>query len=252
MYKKMMRVLAGGIFFLLLFFHFNVRGQTYDELISNTISGKDITERLPALATLQAQAEENSPLLKIHDANLVINQLKVNSEKREWMRNLGFEAGAKYGLFDNLIVTGDLGVEDPAISTTEQTRYNLGIFLKIPLSSIADKSKVKLASVEADLVLLEKESTLKELRQLVIVQYGNLVKAYRNIVILNNSVEVYRVQMIRAEKDFTNGKLTVDEYARLNDMLSRATANLEDTKVEYFVALKLLEETVGVKIKIGD
>jgi outer membrane protein TolC len=144
-----------------------------------------------------------------------------------------------------------LGVEDPAISTTEQTRYNLGIFLKIPLSSIADKSKVKLASVEADLVLLEKESTLKELRQLVIVQYGNLVKAYRNIVILNNSVEVYRIQMIRAEKDFTNGKLTVDEYARLNDMLSRATANLEDTKVEYFVALKLLEETVGVNIKIG-
>jgi phage gp16-like protein len=77
------------------------------------------------------------------------------------------------------------------------------------------------------------------------------VKAYRNIVILNNSVEVYRIQMIRAEKDFTNGKLTVDEYARLNDMLSRATANLEDTKVEYFVALKLLEETVGVNIKIG-
>ena len=54
------------------------------------------------------------------------------------------------------------------------------------------------------------------------------------------------------QKDFTNGKLTVDEYARLNDMLSRATANLEDTKVEYFVALKLLEETVGVKIKIGE
>ncbi len=248
----MVRIIA--IFLLSLFFICpgSLKGQTYDNLIANTLSGKDITEQLPPLATLQAQAGENSPLLKMHDANLLINQLKINSEKREWMRNLGFEAGAKYGLFDNLIITGDLGIDDAATSTTEQTRYNLGIFLKIPLSSIIDKSKVKLASVEAEIVLLEKESTLKELRQLVIVQYGNLVKAYRNIVILNNSVEVYRVQMIRAEKDFSNGKLTVDEYARLNDMLSRATANLEDTKVEYFVALKLLEETVGVKIKIGD
>lgn len=248
----MTRIIASFLLFLLIFCPSILKGQTYDELITNTLSGKDITDQLPPLATLQAQAEENSPLLKMHDANLVINQMKVNSEKREWMRSLGFEAGAKYGLFDNLIVTGDLGINDAATNTTEQTRYNFGIFLKIPISSIIDKSRVDLAVAERDRVHLEKEATLKELRQLVILQYGNVVKAYRNIVILNNSVEVYRVQMVRAEKDFTNGKITVDEFARLNDMLSRTTANLEDAKVEYFVAFKLLEETVGVKIKIGD
>jgi len=215
----MARIIASFLLSLLFLCPCILKGQTYDELIANTLSGKDITDQLPPLATLQAQAEENSPLLKIHDANIVINQLRVNSEKREWMRSLGFEAGAKYGLFDNLILKEDLGIDEVVANTTEQTRYNIGLYLKIPISSIIDKSRVDLAVAERDRVLLEKEATLKELRQLVIVQYGNIVKAYRNIVILNNSVEVYRVQMVRAEKDFTNGKITVDEFARLNDML---------------------------------
>lgn len=242
-----------GLFFaLILFFPDVLKGQTYDELIANTMTGKDITERLPALATLQAQAEENSPLLKIHDANMLIKQIRINSEKREWMRHLGFDAGVKYGLFDNLIIREDLGLDEVATSTTEQTRYNLGVFLKIPLSTFADKSAVKLAVAERDIEILVRESTLSDLRQLVIIQYGNVVSAYRSLVILNNSVEVYRIQMLRAEKDFENGKINIDEFARLNDMLARNTLNLEDIKIEYFTALKLLEETVGVKINIKD
>jgi outer membrane protein TolC len=246
-----MKLLPALIVFV-LFMPFMLAAQTYDELIANTMSGKDITERLPPLATLQVQAEINSPLLKIHDANLVINQLKVNSEKREWMRSLGFEAGAKYGLFDNLILKEDLGIDEVITNTTEQTRYNIGVYLKIPISSIIDKSGVKLATAERDRVYLQKESTLKELRQLVIVQYGNVAKAYRNMLVYNNSVEVYRVQMVRAEKDFNNGIISVDEFARLNDMLARTVINLEESKIEFFTALKLMEETVGVPINLKD
>jgi outer membrane protein TolC len=238
------------IFTFFTFWTILVYGQTYDQLVANTISGKDIMQRLPSLSSLQSDAESNSPLLKINDANLAISKLKEKSEKHEWMKNLGFDAGAKYGLFDNLIVSGDMGIGEVATNTTEQTRYNIGIFLKFPLSSIMDKSGVKLAIAEHDKTVLERELALRELRQLVIVQYGNVVKSYRNMVIINNSVEVYRVQLIRAEKDFSNGKITVDEFARLSDMLSRNVINLEDSKVEYFIALKILEETVGKKIDL--
>jgi outer membrane protein TolC len=243
---------ASFLSILFLFISVQLIGQTYEELIDNSISGKDITERIPSLAVLQNVAQSNSPLLKIHDANIVISQLKMNSEKREWMRNLGFEAGAKYGLFDNLIIKEDLGIGEVATNTTEQTRYNLGVFLKIPLSLIVDKSAVKLASAERDIELLERQSTISELNKLVIVQYGNLIKAYRNLVILNNTVEVYRVQMAKAEKEFSNGKISIDEFARFSDMLSRTSLNLEDFKIEFFIAHKLLEETVGMKIKIED
>jgi outer membrane protein TolC len=242
-----------GILLIVLIFLLGngvVKAQTYSELISNTLTGKDITLRLPPISELQSSAIENSPLLKIYNADVVISELKVKSAKREWMRSLGFEAGAKYGLFDNLIVTGDLGIDYVATNTTEQTRYNFGVFLKIPLSSVIDKSGVQLAKVELDKISYQREASISELRQLIIIQYNNIVKAYRTIVVQNNAVELYRVQMIRAEQDFNNGKITVAEYARLNDMLSRAVINLENAKVEYVTAIQLLEETVGVEINL--
>ncbi|MFA9388882.1 MAG: TolC family protein [Prolixibacteraceae bacterium] len=236
--------------FLFIIILGQLSAQTYDDLVANSISGKDITMRLPPIAELQAAALETSPLLKIHDANLVISRLKIISMKRDWMRSLGFEAGAKYGLFDNLILTGDLGIDQVATNTTEQTRYNVGLFLKIPLSTVVDKSSVNIARAEMDIIALEKETTIRELRNLIIVQYNNVVKAYRNMVIQNNAVEIYRVQMLRAEQDFNNGKITVADYARLHDMLSRSILNFEDIKVEYITALQLLQETVGIEIKL--
>lgn len=240
----------GGILIIgiLILFIGQVKAQTYEELVANSMSGKDISMRLPSIAILQAAALEKSPLLKIHDAEIVITQLKVKSIKREWMQSLGFEAGAKYGMFDNLIVTGDLGLDQIATNTTEQTRYNVGVFLKIPLSSIVDRSAVQQAQAELSKVTYQRESTILELRQLIIVQYNNVVKAYRNMVVQNNAVEIYRVQMFRAEKDFANGQITVADYARLHDMLSRAVLNLENIKVEYITAFQLLQETVGENI----
>lgn len=243
-----------GIFAFLVLVHIFLapesKAQTYDELIANSMGGKDITMRLPSIATLQEAAILHSPLLKIHDANVIISELKVRSMKRDWMRNLGFEAGAKYGLFDNLIVTGDLGIDQVATNTTEQTRYNVGLFLKIPINSIVDKSNIQIAKTELDKISFERETTIQEIRQLIIVQYNNIVKAFRNMVVQNNAVEVYRVQMIRAEKDFNNGKLSVADYARLQDMLSRAVINYENIKVEYITALQILQETVGVDINL--
>jgi outer membrane protein TolC len=224
--------------------------QTYDELIANTMTGKDITMLLPPIAELQSQAEENSPLLKLYDADIVINNLKIKLLKKEWIDGIGIEAGAKYGLFDNLILTSDLGLDDVATSTTEQTRYNVGVSLKIPFSVLFAKEEKQIVKIEIDKLKYQKESGRRELRQLIIVQYNNIVKAHRNLVVQNNSVELYRVQMIRAQKDFSNGSINVADYARLNDMLSGAVMNLESTKIEYIIALQLLQEAVGVKIEL--
>lgn len=249
MRKPFTAILFGLLFTVISNFGFS---QTYNELVKNTIAGKDITLRLPSISSLQVAASENSPLLKIHSSDVVINELKVKSLKRDWMNSLGFEAGVKYGLFDNLILKSDLGLDEINTNTTEQTRYNMGVFLKIPLSTIADKSNVQIAEAELDRLKFERESILSELRQLIIVQYNNVVKSYRSMIVQNNSVENYRLQMMNAEKEFENGEISIADYARLNDMLSRAVMNFENIKVEYLTALLLLEETVGVEIKLED
>ena len=225
------------------------KGQNLNEIIDKALVENDITKQLPTLQQLQDSAVKHSPLLKIINSNVVIQQLKIKSEKRVWMKSLGFEAGAKYGLFDNLILTEDLGYQDLATSTTEQTRYNLGVYLRIPLSTIIDNSNVKLATEEKNKLKYEIASNIKELRQLIIIQYNNIIKAHKAVVMRTTHAQSYQAQMYRADKDYENGKINIAEYVRLQDLALSAQIELENSKIELLTALQLLQETVGIKIK---
>lgn len=224
--------------------------QTYDELIANTASGVDISYRLPPLDELQGQAIDNSPVFKMLDADVAIGEYKVKEEKREWMASMGVESGARYGLFDNLVITQDLGLAESSTATTEQMRYHLGAYIKIPISAIIDNSNVKTAKAEKDKLRYQREARIQELRQIIIIRYNNVIREHRGMVIKTNAVENYRVQRLRAEEDFKNGIINIDEYARLEDMLTKAVLSLEESKLDFMTAFQILEETVGVKINL--
>lgn len=239
-----------GILLVSMFSFVQSKAQSLTEIIDKNLVKNDITKQLPTLHQLQDLAVEHSPLLKIINSNVVIQQLKIKSEKRAWMQSLGFEAGAKYGLFDNLVLSEDLGYQDLATSTTEQTRYNLGVYLRIPLSLIADNSNVEIAKEEKHKLRYEKASNVKELRQLVIIQYSNVVKAHKAVVMRTTHMQSYQAQMFRADKDYENGLINIAEYVRLQDLALSAQIELENSKIELLTALQLLQETVGVKIKL--
>lgn len=225
-------------------------GQGISEGINKNIAEKDILAMLPPLQNLFDSAAMFSPLLKMYDSDIVIQQLKVKLEKQGWMENLSFEAGLKYGKFDNLVLTEDLGLNDLAASTTQQTRYNLGVLFKIPLSRVLNGKNVQLAEIEADKLRYQKEETLTKLRQLVIVQYYNIVKAHNKLKVKIKDAEAYKIQVIRAERDFESGMINIAEYTRLLNMQSSTNLSLEDAKVEFIMAIQILKETVGTDIKL--
>ena len=242
------------ITFVILFFSLlvtrEVKAQVSEDFITKSLSENDISKELPPLDTLLAIAEQNSPLLNFYNADVIINELKVISEKRDWMEHLSFETDLRYGLFDNLLVTQQMGREDLATSTTEQTRYSVGVSLKIPLSKIADrKNRVNIAKSEKVKAMYQHEVAVRELRELVIVQYNNILKAHRLMVVNNANVSSFSVQVIRAEKDFTNGQINIAELARLREMLARGIENFESTKSDFQLAFLLLQETVGTHLK---
>lgn len=234
------------IFIIALFTSFATKAQFPEEFITRSLKENDISKELPPIDSLLELAEQNSPLLNFYNADIVINQLKVISEKRDWMEHLSFEGEARYGLFDNLILSSDLGREDLATSTTEQTRYSLGVSLRLPLSKIADRrNRINIAKSEEDKARYQHETAIKELRQLVIIQYNNIIKAHRLMVVNNANVSSFNVQAIRAEKDFLNGKINIAELARLREMLARGIENFESNKSDFQLAYLLLQETVG-------
>lgn len=238
-------VLAITAFFVFL----GAVGQIQDDFITKSLVENDISKNLPSLDSLMEWAEQNSPLLNFYNADVIINKLKVISEKRDWMEHLAFETDVRYGLFDNLVLTQDLGSKDLATSTTEQTRYTVGVSLRIPLSKIADRrNRVHMAETEKEKAMFQYETAIKELRQLVIIQYNNLIKAHSLMLVTNANVSSFNVQVIRAEQDFLNGQITIAELARLREMYARGIENFESNKSDFRLAYQLLQETVGKKL----
>lgn len=226
----------------------SVRAQDYSQLSDAVAQYPDITKLLPPLRVLLDSAEMNSPMLKFYDADIIISNLKVKIEKRDWMRHMGFEAGIRYGLLDNVVFSSYFGQNMNNFNS--ETRYNIGLFVKIPIFSLADKSGVKIGRYEVEKSKQLHERTLNELRQLVIVQYNNLIKSHRSLIVRYEHVATYEVQMLRAEQDFINGIIPIAEYARLNDMLTTAKLNLEDNKIEFITAFQLLKEIVGMQLEL--
>jgi outer membrane protein TolC len=228
----------------------NCPAQTYEQLITQLSLEVDIADRIPPLAELQEKAIENSPIFRMLDADVKIGDYKIKEEQRLWLHSVGIEGSARYGLFDNLIITQDLGLTESATHTTKQGRYFLGFYAKIPLSDIIDKSNVKTAIAERDKLHYQREARIQELRELIIVRYNNVLKEYKGMIIKLNAVENYRVQQLRADEDFKNGVINVYEKARLEDMLSKSVIELEESKLDFLTAFQVLEEMVGVKINL--
>lgn len=228
----------------------SICAQSVALLPGDSVAKIDITEQLPPLAELMEIAVENSPIAKMLDANIRSGASKVNEEKRLWMKSVGVEGIARYGIFDDLYLSDDNSTIESSLATTKQSRFYIGGYVKMPISEIVDRSNIKTAVAEKEMLQYQKQARLIELRQLVIVQYNELIKAYRKVQINTNAAETHRLQMLRAEIDFNNGKINVAEYARLDNMLSKTLLELEDAKLDYATAFQVLEQTVGKKIKL--
>lgn len=224
--------------------------QDFNAFINSAIDETDITHRLPPISELQELASKSSPMLKYFSAQIQRNRQRVKENKREWMQHMGVDGSARYGLFDNLVVSE--GTVSNAVTnySEEQSRYNLGLYIKIPISAIFDRSNVDYYRQEVEMIKYMKENNLRELRQTVIIQYNKVIKSHRLFLLKNRMCESYKVQKQRAQIDYTNGKIILAEYARLTEMLTKAEIELENEKVEFITALHLLQEVVGTQLKL--
>jgi outer membrane protein TolC len=223
--------------------------QNNEQVVAKVMEGELIADLLLPLGTMQQMAIENSPLLKYHNSQVLISELRIQAEKRDWMNSLDFEASARYGLFDNLIISEDLNT-DASASTTEQTRYSVGLSLKIPLSKIIDRTNLKQAKAEFDKYRFQQQSNERELRQLVVVQYNNVLKTYKSVEVRNKAFGVLKVHLNNVEKDYISGKIDIAEFSRVHDIKMNAELELERAKIELISSIQVLNEIVGKPITL--
>jgi|AntRauTorckE5430_2_1112549.scaffolds.fasta_scaffold03959_4 outer membrane protein TolC len=224
--------------------------QSQSAFLERSLASNDITQRLPSLDTLLKAAERYSPLLKEHDANIALTQIEEQMQRRDWMRYLGVNVGWSYGQFDALTVNPDAAV-GVATTTSSQNRYTLGAFFKMPLFAVINRGNaIQQTQIAQEQAHYRRQFDAIEVRKLVIIQYQDLVRAHRLLLISNNSFETIKLQAERTEREFVDGLINVSEYSRIYDMLINATEALETRKITFVTAYLLLEETMGMKLNL--
>ena len=238
---------------LLCVFLFQTAGaQAINEFIEKGLKENDISKKLPPLDTLIAMARDYSPFIKVTESEQQYRDGVVSAEQRAWLDYINLEAGYNYGIFDNLSnsqIAGD--PQSQALFSTEQSRYNVGVSLRLPLSAIINRrAKILSAKGEAEKARFETQVAEMELEQKVAELYNDLIKHHRMFFISGSIVDNFRVQSIRAEKDFANGVINVTEYTRLQQMMNQATMNFELQRSEFVGSVIALQNIVGAELNI--
>ncbi|WP_422858839.1 TolC family protein [Flagellimonas sp. S174] len=226
--------------------------QAINEFIEKGLEENDISKKLPPLDTLIAMARDYSPFIKVTESEQQYRDGVVSAEQRAWLDYINLEAGYNYGIFDNLSnsqIAGD--PQSQALFSTEQSRYNVGVSLRLPLSAIINRrANILSAKGEAEKARFETQVAEVELEQKVAELYNDLIKHHRMFFISGNIVDNFRVQSIRAEKDFANGVINVTEYTRLQQMMNQATMNFELQRSEFVGSVMALQNIIGAELNI--
>nr|WP_299074148.1 TolC family protein [uncultured Allomuricauda sp.] len=227
-------------------------GQSINDFIENGLKENDISKKLPPIDSLVQMAKEYSPFIKVTVSEQKYRDGVVSSEQRAWLEYINLEAGYYYGIFDNLSnsqIAGDPGSQ--TLFSTEQSRYNVGVSLRLPLSAILNRrAAIKSAKGEAEKARFETQVAEMELEQKVVELYNDLLKTHRLFFISGSIVDNFRVQSLRAEKDFANGIINVTEYTRLQQMMNQATMNFELQRAEFISSVTALEGIIGADLNI--
>lgn len=204
---------------------------------------------IPELEVLIDSALTNNGMLGYRKNEIEVKKANLKAKRRNWTRNFGIQADTRYGTFDNFSnnVSGPNTVT--LSSTTIQTNYGVGLYLKIPVFDIFNrKSDIKQAKSEISQAESLVEFQEYEIRETVIRYYEDLILKENLLEIQAINLSDAKVNQEMAKKEFTNGQLEIYEYIRISDITAGVASEFEKAKSNLILAKKLLENYTGVKI----
>ena len=104
---------------------------------------------IPDLEVLIDSALVNNGMLNYRIDEIEVKKGNLTSKRRNWTRNFGLQADTRYGTFDNFSNNMTGSNTSVLASTTIQTNYGIGLYLKIPVFDVFNrKADIKQAKAE--------------------------------------------------------------------------------------------------------
>jgi outer membrane protein TolC len=213
----------------------------------------EISDLIPPLSVLLDSAYAHDPGLKTGNYQVLIEKSNLKLNRSQWTQNFGLQANVGYGTFDYFYNnSGNAANNQSYVSRQNQTQYQVGGWLNLPVSSITShRNQVRLAKLQIGQSQSELASLHNELQKQVIKQYYDMIASQRLLKIKSTYLETSRINMQVAEKSFLSGTITIDEYSRVSEIESRTEGDYEVARMNFLIAYQTMEVMVGMNFNLN-
>jgi outer membrane protein TolC len=234
-----------------MFFGVSTPGFTQTKDTFNPLKD-EIGEKLEPLSALLDSAMKHDPYVQFRDMQVIINNCKLKANRSEWIRNIGVQADIRYGTFDNYSTNNSGGSTPTSMATTRsEAKYGYAAYVKFPIYDFVNrKNQIKLAKIEIQQAAAMAEVQRNEVRLLVIRQYNDLLLKQSLLKLKAKYIETARINLEMVEREFQNGVVSVGEYSRISEIVTRTEADFESARIDFITSYMVLEEIVGFKFNL--
>jgi outer membrane protein TolC len=246
-------------FLMLILVVFFLTGKTFAQQQLHSNSGKETSasfeadgflEKLPPVEILIDSAISHAPGIKSQDISMKKSKLDMQHARNNWTNDLVNAGGViNYGKLNDLYLADNSSVGQVAATTSTQTRYSVGVTVKLPVSALFNHYDYKAAKIELEQTENQKQLLVNELREEVMSRYNSLVSNYLAYKILFESFDDQEIIVQHAEKDFLTNQISISDLSNIRVSYAKAKVDMSRARYDFQKSLWLLEEVVGFKIR---
>jgi len=247
---KNLPVTTLSVLLILFFCLASVKSQS----IQNIDLDKDslsLNQRIPSVDVFIQSALKKSPFMKISDveAQQILEKIKI--EKKSWSDYLSVDGNVRYGLSNQLIISGQTGVSTDYSATTanQQLTYYGGLSLKIPLSNLLNKkNQLKILNNNLNETKCKKEQTELEVTNIVIDEYYKLIRLYQIYQMNINMLQTLKISNMKAQKDIASGLIEINDYLSIITSNGKAEEIYYNAKNDYYAQYRKIQVLTGLNL----
>ena len=209
----------------------------------------DIINIIPPLSILIDSAF-NSPSVKVKEAEMAYRKLVITTTKRNLLKGVGFQTYYNYGNTDVYSLSNSSSSINSLLNATSQTTsyYGVGASLRFSLFDIIEQKN----TVRTNKILYEESYYVTEneklgIRKQIISQYYGLILLQKELKLSYQALIDAQTQAVMAEKEFSQGEISISELASLRDMKLKNQIQVDSYLSEFMIAYTLLQDLTGIK-----
>lgn len=203
--------------------------------------------KLPPLHVLLENAR-NSPQVSFYASNKLQEERELRTIRRNWLKYIKLNANYNYGM-NNTYNDVVLDPTIPQFSNREQSWWNVGVSLSVPLDEIFNRSNcIKRQKERINSIQFEVDRWYDDLSLKIIDAYTSAVQNLSMLQSVTEALVTAKAQYKVSEADFINGALDAQTLSRQRNIQNVAIREYEETRAELTNSLLRLEVLTHTQI----